>query len=109
MYEDIWALTVGESLLVKPEPTNPNNKKAVAVLKDATIVGHVQKKTLLQDSSCFLRRDVNKAFAEVTGERVNTGAGYGLEVPCTYRLYGPQVCIDRMKQLVDELVIAGHL
>ena len=33
VYVDIWAPTVGESLLVKPEPTNPNDKKAVAVLK----------------------------------------------------------------------------
>ena len=108
VYVDIWAPTVGESLLVKPEPTNPNGKKAVAVLKDATIVGHVPK-NLAPRLFLFLRRDVNKAFAEVTGERVNRGAGYGLEVPCTYRLYGPQVYIDRMKQLVDELVIAGHL
>ena len=108
VYVDIWAPTVGESLLVKPEPTNPNNKKAVAVLKDATIVGHVPK-NLAPRLFLFLRRDVNKAFAEVTGERVNRGAGYGLEVPCTYRLYGPQVYIDRMKQLVNELVIAGHL
>ena len=68
VYVDIWAPTVGESLLVKPEPTNPNNKKAVAVLKDATIVGHVPK-NLAPRLFLFLRRDVNKAFAEVTGER----------------------------------------
>ena len=24
----------------------------------------------------------------MTGNKVNRGAGYGLEVPCTYRLYG---------------------
>ena len=105
VYVDIWAPTVGESLLVKPEPANPNDKKVVAVLKDATIVGHVPK-NLAPRLFLFLRRDVNKAFAEVTGERVNRGAGYGLGVPCTYRLYGPQVYIDRMKQLVDELVIS---
>ena len=33
---------------------------------------------------------MNKAFAEVTGGKVNRG-GYGLEVPCVYRLYGPKV------------------
>ena len=34
----------------------------------------------------------NKAFAEITGAKVNSGAGYGLEVPCVYRLNGPNVC-----------------
>ena len=45
---------------------------------------------------------MNKAFAEVAGAKFNRGAGYGLEVPCTYRLYGPMVYTDcRMKELVD--------
>ena len=35
------------------------------------------------------RRDVNKAFARVTGGKVNRGAGYGLEIPCVYQFYGP--------------------
>ena len=51
---------------------------------------------------------MNKAFAEVAGAKFNRGAGYGLEVPCTYRLYGPMVYIDcRMKELVDSLLAAG--
>ena len=29
--------------------------------------------------SQFLRRDINKAFAQVTGDYVNTGTGYGLD------------------------------
>ena len=33
----------------------------------------------------------NKAFAEITGAKVNNGASYGLEVPCVYRLYGPNI------------------
>ena len=36
----------------------------------------------------FLARDVN--FADVTGEKVNSGAGYGLEIPCVYLVYGPK-------------------
>ena len=47
---------------------------------------------------------MNKVFAEVAGAKVNRGAGYGLEVPCTYRLYGH---FDRMKELVDSLLAAG--
>ena len=55
----------------------------------------------------FLQRDVNKAFVQVTGEKVNRGEGHGLEVPCVYRLYGPKVYIDRMKELVGPLITAG--
>ena len=40
--------------------------------------------------SQFLRRDVNKAFAQVTGDYVDRGTGYGPEVPCIYRFYGPE-------------------
>ena len=36
----------------------------------------------------------------IRGE-INRGAGYGLEVPCVYRLYGPKVYIQRMNELVS--------
>ena len=107
-YADVWVPAVGETLLVKPEPTNAKDNNAVAVLKDTTIVGHV-----LQNFSPrlfqFLRRDFNKAFAVIQGERMNRGAGYGLEVPCIYRLYGPPAYINILKELVNEHIIAGHL
>ncbi len=74
--------------------------KAVAVLKDDLVVGHVPY-NLASWLFQFLRRDVSKAFAEVTGAKVNRRAGYGLEIPCIYRLYGPPVYIERMRKLVD--------
>ena len=36
----------------------------------------------------FLKRSCNKGLVEVTGNRVNRGAGYGLEIPCKYHFYG---------------------
>jgi len=42
-----------------------------------------------------LKREVNKAFVRVTGLRVNRSVGYGLEVPCKYRLYGPMTYIQQ--------------
>ena len=47
--------------------------------------------------SAILMRE-NKVFAEITGAKVNRGAGYGLKVPCVYRLYGPNVnvYVDKM-------------
>ena len=41
--------------------------------------------------------------ADVTGQKINRGASYGLEVPCVYRLYGPKVYIQRMNELVAML------
>ncbi len=61
-----WTPTIGESLLVKSEPTNAKDNKAVAVLKDDFVVEHVPY-NLASRLFQFLRRDVNKAFAEVTG------------------------------------------
>ena len=78
----------------------------MALYREAVIVGHVPH-NLAPRLSAFLRRDVNKAFAQVTGDKINRGAGYGLEVPCVYRLYGLKH-IDKMKEL-DTLTAAGLL
>ena len=57
--------------------------------------------------SNFVKRDTNKAFAKVTGDKVNRGAGYGLEIPCMYSLYGNKPYVEKMKELVDSLVAKG--
>ena len=94
-HSDIWSPVVGEILLLKREPDNLVDASAVAVWKEDKIVGHVPY-NIASVISQFLRRDCNKGFVQVTGNKVNRGAGYGLEVPCTtpctctYRLYGPR-------------------
>ena len=107
-YIGLWTPAIGEVLLVKPEPTNEKDSNAVAVLKEDSIVGHVPR-NLSPRLFHFLRRDVNNAFAEVTCQKVNRGAGYGLEIPCTYRLYGPPAYINTMKELVESLAASGHI
>ena len=64
---------------MRREPTNVQKPNAVALYREGVIVGHVPH-NLAPRLSAFLRRDVNMAFAQVTGD--------GLEVPCVYRLYG---------------------
>ena len=63
--------------------------------------------------SQFLKWDFNKATVEVTGKRVNRGAGYGLEVlvhvPCKYWLYGPKPYTDKIHQVADSLRAKGLL
>ena len=107
-YKDLWTPATGESLLVKREPTNSHDVNAVAVYKEAVIVGHVPY-NLAPSFSHFLKRDMNKAFAEVTGSKVNRGAGYGLEIPCKYKIYGPKPYIEKMKVIIDRLRSAGLL
>ena len=104
----IWTPVIGESLLLRREPTNTSDANAVAIYLEGTIVGHVPY-NLAGSMSHFLRREVIKAFAEVMGEALNRGAGYGLEVPYKYRLYGPKAYIQEMKQVADLLAPDGHL
>ena len=107
-YTDIWSPVVGEILLLKREPDNLVDASAVVVWKEDKIVGHVPY-NIASVISQFLRRDCNKGFVQVTGNKVNRGAGYGLEVPCTYRLYGPRPFIERITQIVQSLQERGRL
>ena len=106
MYMHAWTATPGETLLLRREPDNPRDKSAVAVIKDGDIVGHIPY-NISNTVSQFLRRDYNKAFAEVTGERVNQGAGYGLEIPCIYRFYGPEPYVKKLKDILTSLSDSG--
>ena len=82
------------------------DRNAVAVFKEDQVVGHVPF-NLAPNISLFLKRDINKAFAKVVGDKVNRGGGYGLEIPCIYHLYGPKPYIDKMKELVDSSIASG--
>ena len=107
-YMQVWSPVVGQSLCVKREPTNILDGHAVAVCNESQVVGHIPY-NLAPTISAFLRRDVNKAFAEVTGARVNRGAGYGLEIPCIYRLYGPKSYVERMRVICEEWRAIGYI
>ena len=78
---------LGETLAARPEPENEIDKYAMAVTKDARVVGHLKKgKTgrYAQTAFCFLRATpLNSANINVTGKRLNFGDGQGLQIPCT--------------------------
>ena len=96
---DKWEYEVGEVLPLRREPENEVDDDAVAIMKDGEVVGHVPF-NLTRPISQFLQRDVNVGFVEVTGEKVNRGAGYGVELPCKYRLYGPAAYIMKLEELI---------
>ena len=87
---------------------NHADKSAVAVMKLDTVVNHVPY-NLASIFSQFLKRDFNKATVEITGERVNRGAGYGLEVPCKSCLCGHKPYTDKISQVADSLRAKGLL
>ena len=87
-------------LSLNREPNNIEDNTAVAVLKSLTVVGHVPKE-LSPLFPQFLRL-CKKGIAKVTGNKVNHGAGLGLEIPCTYRPYGPKASCDRLKKILEE-------
>ena len=107
-YRDIWIPVQGEVLILRREPTNEKDKSAVAIHKEGDVVGHVPY-NISSLLSNFLTREYNKGFVEVTGCHVNRGAGYGLEVPYIYRLYGPRAYIEKIHEVVQTLLNNGLL
>ena len=107
-YRDIWTPYTGEVLPLRREPDNLTNPSAVAVISDGEVVGHIPY-NVASTVSLFLRRAVNKAFVEVTGERVNRGAGDGVEIPCIYRSYCPEPCMNGIKEVFSSLSTKGLL
>ena len=74
----------------------------VAILRRGGVVGHLPF-NLASVVSANLRRDVNKGLVKVKGAKVNHGAGYGLEILCTYHFYGSKSFIDKLNELVTNL------
>ena len=77
-------------------------------MRRGSVVGHLPF-SLAPVVSAFLRRDVSKGLTEVTGTKVNRGAGYGLEIPCSYHFYGSKSFVDKLNELVASLRRDGRL
>lgn len=99
-YDRNWKPKVGDALQLRRETDNCKDKFAVAVCKRGKVKGHVPRR-LSRLFSTFLQRDSSEGVAEVTGERVNRGAGYGVEVPCKFRLFGKKAYVERLQLLCD--------
>lgn len=99
-YQDFWSPQLGEVLPIEREPTNEKDQFAVAVKYEGRVVGHLPF-NIAPTVSRFLNRSVNKGTVEVTGARVNRGAGYGVEIPCKYRLYGSKKHVDILKKHIS--------
>ena len=110
-YQENWLPSVGENLVLEREPLNPVDGYAVTIVRSGTDVGYVPRNLSAlffhfltrNGNKGVLTRNGNKGVTEVTGMKVNRGAGYGLEIPCVYRLYGPNAYIQRLETAVEDI------
>ena len=101
-YMNDWTPILGENLSKRPEPENKIYKYAVAVTKDARVIGYLKKgktgryaKTVFY----FLRANpMNTASITVTDKRVNFGDEQGLQIPWTILFKGEEKCIGVLKK-----------
>ena len=101
-YKDNWNPVIGKTLGVRREPTNMIDKHAVAVVKDSVIVGHIPY-DLAPVSATKCEQILRGSYRR----RVKQGCWQ--EVPCIYRLYGPKIYVDKMKELVDGMFADGYV
>ena len=97
VYKRVWTPHLGEQLRIQREENNENDPRAVAVMKDSVIVGHLPRE-LARIVWFFLRRG-STARCEITGRRKK---GKGLEVPCVYSFYGPSELVKKLESLLQE-------
>ena len=93
---------------ILPLERDSEDKFAVSIKRTGSVVGHVPF-NLAPLVSAFLKRDVSKGLVEVTGLKINRGAGYGLEIPCKYHFYGAKSLIDKLNELVEVFCNDGRL
>ena len=80
-------------MLLQREPENICVKHVVALVKPD---GHTIL-AILFILAAIVSPFLQRCFVEVTGERINRGAWYGLEVVCVYRLYGLESYMEHAK------------
>ena len=80
-YQAVSQPSVGKVLLLQTEPTNIKDNKVVTIVKNTSVTGAV----------------------------VNRGAGYGMEVPCKYRLYGTRAYVEHVQKIISLIIHVNKL
>ena len=97
VYQHIWTPVVGETYSCTRKPGNEQDYHAVAVMYEDRVVGHIPL-AISKCISLFLTLPGLFLETKVTGKKINRGGGYGLEVPCKYRISGQEKAVDWIKR-----------
>ena len=97
VYQHIWTPVEGETYSFTREPGNEQDCNAVAVMYEDRVVGHIRL-AISKCISLFFTLPGSFFETKVTGKRINRGGGYGLEVPCKYRISGQEKAVDWIKR-----------
>ena len=99
VFQHIWESEVGETLVREREPSNVNDRYAVAVIRDGVIVGHLPQK-ISRVCSLFLLRGGSINCTVIGGRRYSADLVQGgLEIPCNLHFRGMQKEINKLKKL----------
>ena len=100
---DLWTPKVGdENFCLKSENENQHDKFAVDIVLEERIVGHVPK-TLRKIFHQFMKIPNCMIGCKVTGNRVNWGAGYTLEIHVQYRFIGAEKAVEWAEKNIKEV------
>ena len=94
IYKSVWTPVIGETLTLQREDGNLEDEYAVAIMKTGTVVGHVPRE--LSRIFFFLQHS-GTIQCIITGHRKR---GLGLEVPCSYKLFGKPKYIKKLVKLL---------
>ena len=101
VYYTSWTPYIGKVLFARRENDNDYDRFSVAIVKEQEVVGHVPRR-ISNIIFFFLGYDENNIVScEITGQRINHGAGLEIEVPCVYRFHGHGTHITRSQEFLE--------
>ena len=100
-YKDIWEPVINQVLPCIQEPANPEDRNAVTLMNKEKIVGYVPKNISVW-MTMFLKLKNSSIASRATGEEVNRGGGYGLEIPYEYLVEGGTRAVDWLLQKAEK-------
>ena len=107
VYKTAWTPVIGEELVGEMEPLNPEDRYAVCVKKNGSIVGHLEKgisERFSQIIFFFLRADRSASCrAIIMGHPVNLGDERGQKVPCRLIFSGKSRFIAILREQLNSL------
>ena len=104
MYQTVWLPIIGEENLdCRDEEKNEDDEFAIGVYRNdfqkETLVGHMPR-NISKFVYKFLKLRNSKFSCKLKGKRLNSGAGYCLEIPVIYTFNGHEKAIEWIKSKI---------